>query len=269
RDYIQLGRMDFLYDKVGLYDTLKLVIQEKEETDAIAKIHAEVSDIKSHMLHFLENHDEQRIASNGFAGDATKAKPAMVVSALLSQSPTMLYFAQDVGEPGDGDAGFGDPTRTTIFDYWGVPSHQRWMNGGKFNGGRLTDAEKSLRDFYVRLMTFSASSSALNGAYREIHSANRQHTAGYDGRLFSFVRWDAEERLVVLSNFNPTQDYDLTMLIPEEIIELWGLDDGKYPLTDALDGKGPTHLLVKDGMGRFETSLLALESAVFRLAATH
>ena len=155
-NYIQLGRMDYLYDKVGFYDALKLIMQGKAPADSLAAVHAEVLDIEQHMLHFLENHDEQRIASPDFAGDANAGKPAMVVSALIGRSPTMLYFGQDVGEPGDGDAGFGDPTRTTIFDYWGVPAHQRWMNGGRFDGGALSDDEKSLRDFYRRLMNFSA-----------------------------------------------------------------------------------------------------------------
>ena len=142
RDYMRLGRMDYLYDKVGLYDTLKLVMQGKESADAIAPVHADVLDIEEHMLHFLENHDEQRIASPDFAGDANRGRPAMVVSALLSRSPTMLYFAQDVGEPGDGDAGFGDPTRTT---------HLRLLGGTlspalderrcKFDGGALTAEE--------------------------------------------------------------------------------------------------------------------------------
>ncbi|MCP5092183.1 MAG: alpha-amylase, partial [Gammaproteobacteria bacterium] len=112
RDYTKLGRMDYLYDKVGFYDTLKPIMQGKASTDTLAPTHAEVLDIEEHMLHFLENHDEQRIASPDFAGNAAHGKPAMVVSALISRSPTMLYFAQDVGEPGDGDAGFGDPTRT-------------------------------------------------------------------------------------------------------------------------------------------------------------
>ena len=135
RDYLQLGRMDYLYDKVGLYDTLKPVMQGKASTDAIAPVHAEVLDIEEHMLHFLENHDEQRIASPEFAGSAEKGKPGMVVSALISSAPTMLYFGQDVGEAGAGDAGFGKASRTTIFDYWGVPAHQRWMNDGAFDGG--------------------------------------------------------------------------------------------------------------------------------------
>ena len=172
RDYLKLGRMDYLYDKVGFYDTLKGIMQEHTGASALAASQAEVLDIEEHMLHFLENHDEQRVASADFAGDARKGMPAMVVSTLISRSPTMLYFAQEFGEPGDGNAGFGAETRTTIFDYWGVPSQQRWMNGGRFDGGRLSDAERKLRDFYQRLLAFSAKSSALAGDYREIHTAN-------------------------------------------------------------------------------------------------
>ncbi|HSD69209.1 MAG TPA: alpha-amylase family glycosyl hydrolase, partial [Woeseiaceae bacterium] len=98
RIYLQLGRMDYLYDKVGFYDTMKSIMQGTDSTDNLAKVHAEVLDIDQHMLHFLENHDEQRVASAGFAGNADKGRPAIVVSALIGRSPTMIYFAQEVGE---------------------------------------------------------------------------------------------------------------------------------------------------------------------------
>ena len=268
RDYLQLGRMDYLYDKVGLYDTLKPIMQGKESTDAIAPIHAEVLDIADHMLHFLENHDEQRIASPDFAGDANEAKPAMVVSALLSRSPTMLYFAQDVGEPGDDDAGFGTATRTTIFDYWGVPAHQRWMNGGKFDGGALSREESSLRDFYRRLMVFSASHAALNGEYAEIHAANRELNPAYDERLFSFVRWHDDERLVVVSNFDADKSYELNIVVPEDIISRWDLEDGRYALVEQLYGYNASELVVDGGRGQFRLQLEPLESVVYELGAS-
>ena len=128
RDYIKKGKMDYLYDKVQLYDTLKHVMQGHGSTDHIPPIQDYLKDIEHNMLHFLENHDEQRIASPEFAGNAEKGKPAMVVSATLSTSPTMIYFGQEVGEPGAEHAGFGSPSRTSIFDYIGVPHHQRWLN---------------------------------------------------------------------------------------------------------------------------------------------
>jgi oligosaccharide 4-alpha-D-glucosyltransferase len=268
RNYLQLGRMDYLYDKVGFYDTLKLIMQGRASTDTLAAAHAQVQDIEQHMLHFLENHDEQRIASPGFAGDAERGRPAMVVSALISRSPTMLYFAQDVGEAGNGDAGFGDPTRTTIFDYWGVPTHQRWMNGGTFDGGGLSETEAALRDFYVRLMTFSASSKALTGHYAEIHSHNREQDNGaYNDRVFSFVRWRDDERLVVVSNFDADSGQDLELRIPGSVISAWQLKDGRYALNEQLYGRNHAQLIVDGGAGVLQIALQPLESAVLELGA--
>jgi oligosaccharide 4-alpha-D-glucosyltransferase len=265
RNYLQLGRMDFLYDKVGFYDTLKPIMQGKASTDTLAPVHAEVLDIEEHMLHFLENHDEQRIASPDFAGDANRGKPAMVVSALIGRSPTMLYFGQEVGEPGEGDAGFGDPTRTTIFDYWGVPAHQRWMNDGAFDGARLSTTEKDLRDFYRRLMSFSATNPALTGEYAEIHSFNRaEDNAAYNDRVFSFVRWKDDQRLVVVSNFDAESSHDLDVLIPAEIIAAWGLDDAGYRLDEQLYGHNHAQLMVDDGRGKLRITLEPLASAVLK-----
>jgi hypothetical protein len=210
-------------------------MQGKESTDAIASVQAEVLDIEEHMLHFLENQ-------------------------LISGSPTMLYFAQDVGEPGDGDAGFGNPTRTTIFDYWGVPSHQRWMNGGAFDGGRLSDEEKDLRDFYRRLLSFSASSTALTGEYAEIHSFNRAgDNDAYNDKVFSFVRWKSDERLIVLSNFDPDTDYG--------VISAWQLGDGQYMLDEQLYRRNHAQLIVNDGEGLFRITLEPLGSAVLKVGA--
>ncbi|MGB5335543.1 MAG: TIM-barrel domain-containing protein [Woeseiaceae bacterium] len=268
RNYLQLGRMDYLYDKVGFYDTLKPIMQGKASTDTLAPAHADVLDIEQHMLHFLENHDEQRIASPGFAGDARKGKPAMVVSALISRSPTMLYFAQDVGESGEGDAGFGDPTRTTIFDYWGVPSHQRWMNGGAFDGGGLSEGEKALRDFYTRLMRFSASNRALSGDYAEIHSYNRSRAdAAYNEKVFSFVRWQGDERLLVVSNFDDASAYDLEIHVPADVIREWRLADGRYMLDEQLYRRNHAQLIVDRGEAKFRVSLPALESVVLKVGA--
>jgi predicted alpha/beta superfamily hydrolase len=268
RNYLQLGRMDYLYDKVGFYDTLKPIMQGKASTDTLAPVHAEVLDIEEHMLHFLENHDEQRIASLDFASDANRGRPAMVVSALISRSPTMLYFAQDVGEPGDGDAGFGDPTRTSIFDYWGVPAHQRWMNDGAFDGGQLSEEEKDLRDFYRRLLSFSASSGAMSGDYAEIHSFNRaEDNDAYNDKVFSFVRWKDDERLIVLSNFDPDKSYDLEVRVPAEIIASWNLSDGRYMLDEQLYRRNHAQLIVDKGQGMLRITLGPLASVLLKVGA--
>src|SRR6478735_339182 len=136
RNYLDNGRFDFLYDKVQLYDTLRLLINKKSSTESIPKIQQSLDGINDNMVHFMENHDEQRIASKYFATDPWKAIPAMVISTMIDKGPVMIYFGQEVGEPGLGVKGFGvEDGRTTIYDYWGVPEHQKWVNGGKYDGG--------------------------------------------------------------------------------------------------------------------------------------
>jgi len=234
RAYIKKGKMDYLYDKVQLYDTLKHVMQGHGSTDNIPPIQEYLKDIEHNMLHFLENHDEQRIASPEFAGNAEKGKPAMVVSATISTSPTMIYFGQEVGEPGAENAGFGSASRTSIFDYIGVPHHQRWLNNKKFDGGQSTPQEKALRDFYKRLLNFTINSSALVGNYQDIHQYNREHTEWYNDKVMSFVRWREDERLIVVSNFSRTDKFGFELQLPENLIQQWNLQEGNYELEDQL-----------------------------------
>jgi glycosidase len=262
RDYIRLGKMDYLYDKVELYDTIKHIIQGYGSTDSITAIQQRMSDIEHNMLHFLENHDEQRIASNDFAGNAEKAKPAMVVSAMISTSPTLIYFGQEVGEPGAQDGGFGKRTRTSIFDYVGVPHHQRWMNGGKFDGGQLSEAEHSLRDFYKRLLNFTISSSALMGQFMDLQEWNRKHTVGYNDKLYSFARWSDKQKLVVTCNFSSHSSFTGELEIPAEVVKSWNLKDGNYLLQDELYKNKQVNLGVTNGIGKINITINPLESLV-------
>ena len=265
RDYIHLGKMDYLYDKVELYDTLKHIIQGNGLTDNIPPIQEHLADIEHHMLHFLENHDEQRIASAEFAGSAIKAKPAMVVSATISTSPTMLYFGQEVGEPGADDAGFGTHSRTTIFDYFGVPNHQRWMNNGAFDGGQLTASEKDLRDFYKRLLNFTIKSSALMGKYAEIHSYNRSNTTNYNAKNFAFIRWNNAEKLLIVSNFDAEKSAEYRLQIPAEIIHQLKLTQASYTLQDQLYKTNEAKLTVEKEIGYVNISIQPLESFIFKI----
>jgi glycosidase len=203
RNYLEQGRFDFLYDKVQLYDTLRLLVNGKSNTKHIDEIQQHLMGINHHMLHFLENHDEQRIASPYFAQDAWKAVPAMVVSALIDRGPVMVYFGQEVGEPGAGAAGFQkNDGRTTIFDYWGVPEHQKWMNDGKFDGAQLSDDQKQLRSFYSTLLNFAKTNKAISiGGYHDLTKFN-QDQGTIDEHVHAFVRYDGDDRIVVVSNFD-------------------------------------------------------------------
>ncbi|MCE9687222.1 alpha-amylase family protein [Shewanella sp. AS16] len=270
RDYIHLGKMDYLYDKVDLYDTLRAVMQAKAGTAEIAAAQAKVMDIESHLLHFLENHDEQRIASPEFlntaTGNAFAALPAMTVSATLGSSPTLVYFGQEVGEDGSENAGFGQPSRTSIFDYIGVPAHQRWMNGGKFDGGKSTPAEKRLRDYYLRLLNLSRSAPALSGEYYSLDAANRGGDAktAYDAGTFAFARYKDTQKLVILSNFDKAESKRLALRLPAELIARWQLQDGSYPLKDLLQ-QHVAELTVTKGLGSILLELAPLASAVLEL----
>ncbi len=266
RPFIFLGKMDYLYDKVAFYDSLKHIVKGYGWTDHIPKVQEEMADIEHQMLHFLENHDEQRLPCNDFARFAENGKPAMVVSATISTSPTMLYFGQEVGEPALENAGFGSPTRTSIFDYIGVPHYQRWVNDKKFDGGQLSEKEKGLYDFYKRLLNFTIKSEALTGKYREIHYYNKdQNTGNYNHRVFSFVRWTDRERLIIISNFDTSEIHEFELKIPEDIIDEWNLNEAGYRVTDQLYGIFSAELIVEKGIGKISLKLSPLDSLILKL----
>ncbi|MEZ9597429.1 alpha-amylase family protein [Vibrio sp. 10N.286.46.A8] len=246
RDYIRLGKMDYLYDKVDLYDGLKAIMQGKASTAIIPEIQHQMMDIEHHMMHFLDNHDEQRVASPEFVGNPHIAKPAMLVSALLSSSPTMIYFGQEVGEPGAENAGFGQPSRTSIFDYIGVPQHQKWMNGGKFDGGQLNDDEKQLRLFYQQVMTFSLNHSSMTGAYQDLHQSNQLSDS-----VYAFLRFDSQELVIAAANFSQSKTDHIQLKVTAEVIQKLGIADGSYTLQEHIEGVQQQALYVENGVGYF------------------
>ena len=260
RAYIQQGKMDYLYDKVGFYDTLKTIMQGSGAVSDLVAIHDEVRDIAPHMLHFLENHDEQRIASPDLAGDADKGKPALAVSALISRAPTLLYFGQDVGEDGSEETGFGDPTRTTIFDYAGVPAHQRFMNNGKFDAGQSTDKEKALHRFYKDIMNIAATNSAITGRYQSLHALNLSvEGSAYSEQQFAFLREKNGQGIIVLANFSEAPTGPISLAVPASAIQASG---NKLELKPLLSHDGLT-LEQNEVNYRAITSLNALETKVF------
>ena len=188
----------------------------------------------------------------------------MVVSATIGTSPIMLYFAQELGEPGDGYAGQGSETRTTIYDYWGVPSQVKWVNEGAFDGGQLNPEEKALRAYYATLLNFTRKSKALMGEYSEIHSFNRQHTQWYNDRVFSFVRWKEKERLIIVSNFDAANSYGFELRLPAHILRAWNLGDGTYQFRDIFSNR-VLELSVSGETAKTRVDLGPLESYILIL----
>ncbi|WP_235528597.1 alpha-amylase family protein [Pedobacter sp. Leaf194] len=230
KQYLDEGKFDYLYDKVGLYDGLKKLIRNEPSADVkdIRNVwQVESAGFGKNMLRFLENHDEERIASAGFAGKAELALPAMVVSATLGSGPVMLYFGQEVGEPGSGREGFGgDDNRTTIFDYWGVPNHQQWMNGGLFDGMKLNEEQRNLRSYYKQLLKVTSTSDAvINGEIYDV-----PQTGNMNNRMNAFIRYSGKQRLLVVANFDRNQSLEANIEIPDAVLKV----KHSSPVTDLL-----------------------------------
>ena len=206
RNYLFNGKFDYLYDKVGLYDTLRGVICGYNSATAITSCWQSVNDIQDHMLNFLENHDEQRIASDFFAGNPFKALPALIVSACMNTNPMMIYFGQELGEPGMEEEGFsGRDGRTTIFDYWSVNSLYRWSNNGRYNTHLLSPKEKELRKFYSRLLNLCNQEAALReGAFFDLMYVNQGGWQMNEHRQYAFLRKQENEVLLIAVNFDET-----------------------------------------------------------------
>jgi glycosidase len=223
-NYIRSGRFDYLYDKVLLYDTLRYLMKNERQSSDVVAVQKRLKDVSHKMLHFMENHDEQRLASKFFAGDIWKGCPAMVVSATIDKGAVMIYNGQEVGEAGLGNEGFqGDDGRTTIFDYWGVPEHQKWMNGGKFDGALLNPEQRQLRQFYIDVLNLAGKNPALTqGEYIDITEHNIGN-GNFDQKVHAFIRYHESERLLIVTSFND-KDQQAKVQIPQQVWEAMGMD---------------------------------------------
>jgi len=235
RDYVTKALFDVLYDKVGMYDTLKPLVKGSGNPKNITSAWRRLTVGEDVMLRFLENHDEERLGNKRFAGEPEKALGAMVISSTLGSGPVLIYFGQEVGEPGVGKEGFGgEDARTTIFDYWGVPAHQRWMNGGAFDGGALSVGEKALRSAYSKMLNLARTSPAVRkGGLYDLDWFNRGQGKGYSDNLYAYIRTSPEQKLLFLVNFDHAKGTTATVKLPPKAWEVMGLDPaGTYSLSD-------------------------------------
>lgn len=244
RNYLYAGHFDFLYDKVGLYDTLRGVICGHRPASDITSCWQSVDDIKDHMLNFLENHDEQRIASDFFATDGRKALPALVVSACMGTNPFMVYAGQEFGEPGMDAEGFsGRDGRTTIFDYWSVSSLRRALSG------QLRAGERHLHDAYVKLLRLCNTESTLReGSFFDLMYVNYDGCGGFDpNRHYAFLRHAGHDLLLIVSNFSDEAS-QVGVRIPSHAFSTLGLREGICWASDLLTGEPVTVTLRPDSV---------------------
>jgi len=247
-NYINEGLFDYLYDKVGLYDTLRNVVCGHQPTSAITFCWQKLNGLERKMLNFLENHDEQRIASDFFAKEPDKAIPAMIVSATMNTNPVMVYCGQELGERGMDKEGFsGHDGRTSIFDYWSVDTIRRWRNGGRFGNSLLTKGEASLRKFYVQLLNLCHTEKAItHGSFFDLMYANYENPDFDSTRQYVFLRSYKKEALLIVSNFSDN-DVSVIINIPREAFEYININSSRVKEGIDLMANKPIPLSVKDG----------------------
>lgn len=231
RDYLAAG-FDYLYDKVGMYDYLRGVTSKNWAAEGITQQWQAVDDIREHMLYFLENHDEQRIASGFFCGRGMCAEPAMIVAATLGTNPVMIYAGQELGEKGMDAEGFsGMDGKTTIFDYWGVKSLQAWGNHGKFDGAGLNEEQRDLRHFYRQLLRLARTEKAIT--HGQLYDLEYAQAEGFNKHeQFAYIRKYKHHTLLVVLNFDDHQT-NIMVRIPKEAFE--HLELSEYDIVHATD----------------------------------
>ncbi|MCZ2486358.1 alpha-amylase [Aquirufa antheringensis] len=226
RNYIFKGGFDYLYDKVGLYDGIRHIMENKPgaTTADITRVwQQESGDFANHMLRFLENHDETRLNSRGFAAsNFWSTIPGMVLTASMHEGPLMIYFGQEFGEKAQEIEGFNEADdRTTMFDFYRVDTHQRWLNGGKFDGGKLTAAEKEIDSFYSELLAWINSSEVIQkGKFFDLQYA--QNAAYPKDKVYAYLRYTDKGRNLIICNFDSV-NHDFNIEIPTLAMDMMGI----------------------------------------------
>ena len=237
-----LNGFDWLYDKVGMYDTMRNVICQHAPASDISRAWQQTDDIRDHMLYFLENHDEQRIASDFFAANGRKGIPGMIASALMQQNPFMFYAGQEYGERGMDKEGFsGNDGRTTIFDYWSIDTLCRAA------AKKLTEEEKYIYDMYKRTLSIARKEKAVSdGVFFDLMYVNPQLY-----RQYAFLRRMDNDLLLVVTNFDD-QEVEVDVRIPAHAFDYLKMKESTVTATDLLTREKQSMILHKDGAVRMK-----------------
>ena len=253
--YIEYGGFDYLYDKVTLYDTLRGILCNGWPASGLTRCWQTVEGIGDHMLNFLENHDEQRIASRQFCGEPWKALPALVVSATMSKCPFMVYAGQELGEPAADAEGYsGHDGRTTIFDYWSVPTLRRW------HMDKPTAAERKLRAMYRHLLRLCNSEPSLaHGQFFDLMYVNQETIDPQ--RQYAYLRHCDGEMTLIIANFGDTP-IDTFINIPQHALDCAKMPAGNYSCEELFSGQ--TTQTTLDGDSRFEVQIAPHNAIMWR-----
>lgn len=241
-EYIRNIGFDFLYDKSGLYDTLRAIVEKNsgdnclpmeawQSASGITRNWQYLADIQPYMLNFLENHDEQRFASDFFGKNAIDSMAALYVSLFLNTSPFMIYFGEEIGEKGMEEEGFsGRDGRTTIFDWWSIPSVQRLrkviserkyesLDVTQLRDGGLSREESEVFIRFANATRLAASDEAITrGTTYDLCYCNQSSDGFNKDRHFAFLRDYEDHTLLIVANFSD-QPARMHLTIPEHAFE--------------------------------------------------
>lgn len=200
-EYIVKGGFDYLYDKVELYDSIRAVVENRRPIEAIQSCLSLPTytneKVAPHMLNFLENHDEQRIASNFFGKTPQAGIPALYVSALINKNPYMHYFSGELGENSMDNEGYnGADGRTTIFDYWGLERQKAWKSVN-WDESKLPAEYLNIRKRYEEVFRLAQTAPVTCG-----NTTDMTDDAMKAARVFAFQRCTEDGKaLIVIANF--------------------------------------------------------------------
>ena len=253
-EYIRNIGFDFLYDKSGLYDTLRTVVEKNvndngmpvelwQSATGITRCWQFLGDLQPYMLNFLENHDEQRFASDFFGKKAENTFAPLYVSLFMNTAPFMIYFGEEVGEKGMDHEGFsGCDGRTTIFDWWSVASVRRLrkviesgayktMDVAEISKAGLTEEEAKIFCRFAEATRYAASDEAIRqGTTYDLCYCN-SCSDGFDmNRHFVFLRDHLDHTVLVAANFS-NREANMKIVIPEHAFEWMGIpvNEDLYP----------------------------------------
>ena len=251
-EYIRSIGFDMLYDKSGLYDTLRTVVEKNvndngmpvelwQSATGITRNWQFLGDLQPYMLNFLENHDEQRFASDFFGKQAIRTMAPLYVSLYMNTAPFMIYFGEEIGERGMDEEGFsGRDGRTTIFDWWSISSIQRLrkviqsgdyrsLDKEKLTKAGMTEEEAEVFCRFAEATRFAASDPAVReGTTYDLCYCN-SGSEGFDkNRHFVFLRDHLDHTLLIASNFS-NKEASMEIMIPDHAFEWMGI-----PVTEDL-----------------------------------
>jgi glycosidase len=252
------------------YDTLKRVVLGQNDLGHLDAVLGSLPDaVRARRVHYLENHDERRIASALVAGDDAasgfgSARAGVLLAPLLylyGRGPVLLYNGQEVGETGAGAKGFGrDEGRTSIFDYGTMPELSKWVNGHRYDGGLLSPEQEALRRFYGDLLALCQAPEIRADGYWGLRYAC-DHTS-----VFPYARFASGGATLVLvaANFDARARAAGRIRVPEELARAAGLAaDERLIVLLLLDERGKNEQFVAETT----TSALASRGLAFNVAA--